>query len=70
MTEIDHVAEYARALGVDLTCHTLVASGGLVAPSPGTWIHLDGGTLDLGVVRDSVVNSKCDYPIFVETFES
>ena len=35
----------------------------------GGFVFLDGGTLDLGVVRDSTLNSKNDYQIFVETFE-
>lgn len=36
----------------------------------GTFLHLDGGTLDLGLVRDSVLNSTNDYKIFLETFEN
>lgn len=35
----------------------------------GGFVFLDGGTLDLGIVRDSTLNSKNDYQIFVETFE-
>lgn len=35
----------------------------------GTFQRLDGGTLDLGVVRDSVLDSTNDYETFVETFE-
>lgn len=35
----------------------------------GTFIFLDGGTLDLGLVRDSVLNGTNDYKIFLETFE-
>lgn len=35
----------------------------------GGFVFLDGGTLDLGIVRDSMLNSKNDYQIFVETFE-
>lgn len=37
---------------------------------PGTFVKLDMGTLDLGVVRDSVLNATNDYNIFVESFES
>lgn len=29
--------------------------------APGTWVMFDGGTLDLGVVRDSVLNSTNDF---------
>jgi hypothetical protein len=32
-------------------------------------LFLDGGTLDLGLVRDSTLNSTNDYKIFLETFE-
>lgn len=35
----------------------------------GTWQHLDGGELNLGVVRDSTLDSTNDYETFVETFE-
>ena len=35
----------------------------------GTWLFLDGGELDLGLVRDSVLNSTNDFQIFMETFE-
>ena len=37
--------------------------------SEGTFLFLDGGTLDLGLVRDSSLNSTNDYKMFVETFE-
>ncbi|HEV3265006.1 MAG TPA: major capsid protein [Acidimicrobiales bacterium] len=36
----------------------------------GTYQFLDGGRLDLGVVRDSLLDSQNDYETFVETFES
>jgi len=36
----------------------------------GTWLFLDGGTLDLGIVRDSTLNKSNEYCMFVETFES
>ena len=35
----------------------------------GAFVFLDGGTLDLGLVRDSTLNSTNDYQIFVEDFE-
>lgn len=35
----------------------------------GTFLFLDGGTLDLGIVRDSTLNGTNDYKIFLETFE-
>jgi hypothetical protein len=36
----------------------------------GEFIHLDGGTLDLGIVRDSTLNSTNDFQIFGENFEN
>jgi hypothetical protein len=38
--------------------------------SEGTFLFLDGGTLDLGIVRDSSLNATNDYKMFVETFEA
>jgi len=35
----------------------------------GTFLFLDGGTLDLGLVRDSTLNGTNDYKMFLETFE-
>ena len=36
----------------------------------GAFLHLDGGTLDLGIVRDSTLNSTNDFQIFGEIFEN
>ena len=36
----------------------------------GTFLFLDGGRLDLGVVRDSTLNGTNDFQTFVETFEA
>lgn len=36
----------------------------------GTVAFLDGGQLDLGIVRDSTLNNTNDYEMFVETFEA
>lgn len=35
----------------------------------GTFLFLDGGDLDLGLVRDSTLNGTNDYKVFLETFE-
>lgn len=35
----------------------------------GDWILLDGGTLDLGLVRDSTLNMRNRYQVFSEAFE-
>lgn len=54
-------------------------TAGVVLPFPttvetymfpeGTWLFLDAGTLDLGIVRDSVLNAQNQYQLFAETFE-
>jgi hypothetical protein len=36
----------------------------------GSFLHLDAGTLELGLVRDSVLNKTNDFQIFGETFEN
>lgn len=38
----------------------------VIMGAPGAVIELDGGTLDLGLVRDSVLNGTNDYQIFME----
>jgi hypothetical protein len=35
----------------------------------GTWVFLDGGRIDLGVIRDSVLNNTNQYQEFVEPIE-
>lgn len=35
----------------------------------GTFLFLDGGTLDLGIIRDSSLVGTNDYKMFIETFE-
>jgi hypothetical protein len=36
----------------------------------GEFLHLDGGTLELGIVRDSTLNSTNDFQVFGEQFEA
>jgi chemotaxis protein histidine kinase CheA len=36
----------------------------------GTFLFLDGGTLDLGIIRDSSLVGTNDYKMFLETFEN
>lgn len=36
----------------------------------GAFIHVDGGSLELGLVRDSTLNSVNDFQMFGETFEN
>ena len=35
----------------------------------GTFLFLDGGTLDLGIIRDSTLVGQNNYKMFIETFE-
>jgi len=35
----------------------------------GSWLYLDGGILDLDIVRDSVLNSRNRYRMFNEEFQ-
>lgn len=37
--------------------------------APGTFVRMDQGTLDLGIVRDSTLNATNDFQIFTESFE-
>jgi hypothetical protein len=36
----------------------------------GTFLFLDGGTLDIGIIRDSTLVGTNDYKMFLETFEA
>jgi hypothetical protein len=38
--------------------------------APGTFLFLDGGTLDFGTVRDSTLNTRNDARLMVESFEA
>jgi hypothetical protein len=76
---------FLRARGVNITFHlddsgaTSAQSSGAFADFPdtftwymfaeGSFLFLDGGTLDLGVIRDSTLVGTNDYKMFVETFE-
>lgn len=83
MSDLNHIEEYRLVLEPEEPVDQLVASGGLCAPS-GTWIYpeltggfvaarggirFDGGTLDLGLMRDSGVSRENGYEIFLENFE-
>lgn len=57
----------AQGAGALETWPNTVAWG--IAPV-NSYMFVDGGTLDLGLVRDSVLNSTNDYQIFAETFEN
>jgi hypothetical protein len=59
--------------------YTLLAANAVVPPfitpvstllfREGDWLHLDGGTLDLGTVRDSTLNSRNRFQTFSEAWE-
>ncbi len=38
--------------------------------APGAFLFLDGGTLDLGIIRDATLNATNDAEIFAESFEN
>lgn len=66
-----YVRDWQAVSGSATTGTTVWPSGlSFMLYAPGTFIKLDMGTLDLGVVRDSTLNTTNDYHIFVETFES
>ena len=74
---------YLAARGVNVCWHiddyvTAQGSGGMnefpdtvvwYLFAEGTFLFLDGGTLDLGIIRDSTLVGTNDYKMFVETFE-
>ena len=67
--------DYATTYGSTNAQQAAQAAGGLnpwptvyraFMYAPGTWIRLDGGTLDVGIVRDSTLNSQNDLQMFSE----
>lgn len=52
----------------DQTNGLFEAEANVLMYAPGTVVELDGGTLDLGVVRDSTLNATNDYQVFTEPF--
>lgn len=78
------IDSYLSSRGINVTWHiddtfATQTSGGVLNGFPsaikwwlfaeGTFLFLDGGILDLGVVRDSALIDTNDYRTFVETFE-
>lgn len=78
------IDSWISARGINITWHmddtfAPQAGGGTLNDFPGsitwwlfaegTFLFLDGGTLDLGVVRDQNLVNTNDYSTFVETFE-
>ena len=76
---------YVKARGVNLTTSldaTVFGAQGAAALlefadsftwylfAEGSFLFLDGGTLDLGIIRDSSLVGTNDYKMFVETFEN
>lgn len=68
-------ATTATATGVSITIHRTTAAqypstvDAFMFPE-GSFLHLDAGTLDLGLVRDSALNSTNQFQMFSETFEN
>ena len=85
MNATGEIDGYLAARGVDITySHDLNVYGAQSASAAlnefsdtftwyifaeGTFLFLDGGTLDLGIIRDSTLVGTNDYKMFVETFE-
>ena len=85
MNATGEIDGYLAARGVDITySHYLNVYGSQSASAAlnefsdtftwyifaeGTFLFLDGGTLDLGIIRDSTLVGTNDYKMFVETFE-
>jgi len=38
--------------------------------APGSWLFVDSGVLELGIVRDSTLNATNSYQVFGESWES
>ena len=74
-TVVISAAATGTATGVTLTVGRPVALefpttvDGFMFPA-GSFLHLDGGTLDLGLVRDSTLNTTNQFRMFSETFEN
>lgn len=52
---------YRKALGLPVEAEVRRA---------GTFLYVDAGQLDLGIVRDSHLNAANDFQLFGETFEN
>lgn len=66
---LDTIPGFATAQ-IAATDHTLPVNAGVIMAPPGSFLHLDGGTLDLGVVRDGDLVATNEYIEFTETFEN
>ena len=83
MNAYAEIEGYIASRGINMTWHiddfTTAQSSGAMNEfgdtfvwyifAEGTFLFLDGGTLDLGVIRDSTLVGTNDYKMFVETFE-
>jgi hypothetical protein len=77
---IDSAAGENQEFGVQEASGTCSSSRGDLLPFPfpvtwylfpeGSFLFIDGGVLELGLVRDSVLNSTNDFEIFGESFEN
>jgi hypothetical protein len=60
---------YLASRNVNITYHIDADTFTWYIFAEGTFLFLDGGTLDLGIIRDSSLVGTNDYKMFVETFE-
>lgn len=72
---VEFYYDYSTTYGAARAMQDAQAAGDLNGPptdfrvymyAPGTWVRLDGGTLDVGLVRDSTLNSQNDLQLFSE----
>jgi hypothetical protein len=72
-------ADTVGSVSIPAQAYALATSGSPVPGFPdkldallfaeGDWLYLDGGQLDVGVVRDSALNERNRFQVFAETFE-
>lgn len=63
-------AQFYTLLAADSPVPDFPAAVSTLLFAEGDWLFLDGGTLDLGVVRDSTLNSQNRFQTFSESFET
>jgi hypothetical protein len=69
---IDGAAGRAQVFGAQSNSHLLPFPATVMSYlyPEGSFLYLDGGSLELGIVRDSVLNATNEFEVFGETFEN
>ena len=67
---LDNVAGWGGVSQICAADHTIPVNAAVIMAPPGSYLHLDGGTLDLGVVRDVDLVGTNEYIEFTESFEN